>query len=68
MDRRIKSYAQRVESLFKNHPDLDSRSFAKIIKDGGYAKVLSSREERVVSTLLLEYLKSKLGTPALRQG
>lgn len=67
LDRRIKSYAQRVESLFKDHPDLDSRSFAKIIKNGGYAKVLSSREERV-STLLLEYLKSKLGTPALRQG
>lgn len=67
LDRRIKAYAQRLESLFKDHPDMDSSSFAKIIKNGGYAKVIASREERV-STLLLEYLKSQLGTPSLRQG
>ena len=67
LDRRIQAYASRVETLFKDHPDLSARSFAKILKNGGYAKVLDSREERI-SALLLEFLKDKLGTATLRQG
>lgn len=67
MNSRIDRYARHVEALFKDHPDLSSRSFAKILKDGGYARVLNTREIRV-STLLLEYLKARLQTPALRQG
>ncbi|WP_461209183.1 hypothetical protein [Desulfocurvus sp. DL9XJH121] len=67
LDRRIRNYARSMEQLFKQYPDSGAESFAKLVKDGGYAKVLDTREERV-STLLLEYLKDKLGSPSLLRG
>ncbi|BBD06782.1 hypothetical protein [Desulfovibrio ferrophilus] len=66
LDRRIKHYARQMERVWKNHPVLSRRTFAKIMEGGGYAKALN-REQRV-SALLLEYLKKQLQTASIRQG
>ncbi|MBU1002196.1 MAG: hypothetical protein KKE73_06705 [Proteobacteria bacterium] len=66
LDLRIKRYARQIESLWKDHPVLSRRTFAKILAGGGYAKALN-REQRV-SALLLEYLKAQLLGPTIRQG
>lgn len=66
LDRRIKDYSRELERLWKDHPTLSRRSFAAIVKDGGYAKTMN-HEERV-GTLLLEYLKSQILGPSIRQG
>lgn len=62
VDRKIQSYAKTFELMNGNAEAFEKKSFAKILKDGGYANVLN-REERI-GILVMQKLKSILGKPA----
>ena len=63
IDSKIREYALNFEHVSKSNKDMSKSDFARIIADGGYAKVLN-REQRV-GILLLENLKNLVGKPAL---
>ena len=63
MDVLIQEYARNFEARFKDDPKLQSRDYAKVIRDGGYASVLDAKARR--SVLALEKLKAMLGMETL---
>jgi len=63
IDAKIRSYSQKFESIAKENKEMSQKDFARIISNGGYAKVLN-REERL-GVLALEYFKNQLGKTAL---
>lgn len=66
IDKRIREYAAALEQTYGSHPDLSSSTFEDIVRSSAYAESLS-RTERI-GILLLEYLKSHLGTLSLLRG
>jgi len=63
IDTLIEQYSKNFEQKFKSDPKLKKRSYAKVIADGGYGKVLDDRARRY--TMYLEKLKSMLGMETL---
>ena len=63
IDSKIREYSLNFERISKSNKDMSKADFARIIADGGYAKVLN-REQRV-GVLILENLKRLVGKPAL---
>lgn len=63
VDTLIDQYAKNFELRFKDDPKLKSKEYAKVIADGGYAKVLDAEARR--SLMYLEKLKSMLGMDVL---
>ena len=59
----IEEYAKNFEIRFKDNSKLRKREYAKVIADGGYAKVLDADARR--SVLALEKLKSMMGMETL---
>jgi len=59
----IDEYSNNFEARFRDDPKLKSKDYAKIIADGGYAKVLDAKARR--SILGLEMLKALLGMKTL---
>lgn len=65
VDGYIATYSRNFEQAVKDHEGMDSRSFQKIIADGGYAEVLDDKAR--MDTLYLEYMKHMIGKPSLVQ-
>lgn len=63
VDALIQQYSVNFEKRFKDDPKLKKKSYAKVIADGGYGKVLDERDRRY--TVYLEKLKSMLGMETL---
>jgi hypothetical protein len=63
LDRRVNAYAAALRQAYADHPELAGGDFGKIMRGDVYAETLD-RAQRV-GVLLLEYLKSRLGTLSL---
>jgi hypothetical protein len=63
LDTVIKNYARNFEQYARKHKELSEDRFSRLIRNGGYARILN-REERV-GVLMLEFLKSQLGKQPL---
>ncbi|MBI9078531.1 MAG: hypothetical protein JEY79_02165 [Pseudodesulfovibrio sp.] len=63
VDSVIEEYAKNFEIRFKDDPKLKKREYAKVIANGGYAKVLDADARR--SVLALQKLKSMIGMDTL---
>jgi hypothetical protein len=63
IDQQIKEYAKNFEIRFKDNPKLQSKEYARVIADGGYADVLDADARK--SVLALERLKCMIGMEAL---
>ncbi|QJB58361.1 hypothetical protein HFN16_03985 [Pseudodesulfovibrio sp. zrk46] len=62
-DALIEEYAKNFEIRFKDDPKLKKREYAKVIADGGYAKVLDADARK--SILSLQKLKAMMGMDTL---
>ena len=63
VDAKIEEYARNFEIRFADNPKLKKKSYAKIVADGGYGKVLDKDARR--SVLALQKLKTLLGMDTL---
>ncbi|MGD8949693.1 MAG: hypothetical protein PVG62_03040 [Desulfobacterales bacterium] len=63
LDPLIKNYARNFEQYAMKHKELSEDRFSRLIRNGGYARILN-REERV-GVLMLEFLKSQFGKQPL---
>jgi hypothetical protein len=63
VDAKIEEYARNFEIRFADNPKLKKKSYAKIVADGGYCKVLDADARR--SILALQKLKTLLGMDTL---
>jgi hypothetical protein len=63
LDTLIKNYARNFEQYAMKHNELSEDRFSRLIRNGGYARILN-REERV-GVLMLEFLKSQFGKQPL---
>lgn len=63
IDSLIKEYARNFEIRFKDDPKLEKREYAKVIADGGYARVLDFEARK--SILALQKLKAMMGMETL---
>lgn len=59
----LKTYARNFEQYAIGHAELAEDRFSRLIRNGGYARILN-REERV-GVLMLEFLKSQFGKKPL---
>jgi len=60
---KIDEYSKNFEIRFKNDPKLEKKEYAKVIANGGYAKVLDMEARK--SLLALQKLKSMMGMDTL---
>jgi len=63
LDNRVREYVQAFTQAYADHPELTGGDFGKLMRGDAYLGTLD-RAERV-GLLLLEYLKSRLGTLSL---
>ena len=63
LDTLIKNYARNFEQYAMKHNEQTEDRFSRLIRNGGYARILN-REERV-GVLMLEFLKSQFGKQPL---
>ncbi len=63
VDAKIEEYVRNFEIRFRDNPKLKKKDYAKIIADGGYAKILDSDARR--SVLALQKLKALIGMDTL---
>jgi hypothetical protein len=63
VDARIEEYARNFEIRFRDDPKLQKKEYARVIEDGGYARVLDAEARR--SVLALQKLKCMIGMDAL---
>jgi hypothetical protein len=63
LDTLIKNYARNFEQYARKHKELSEDRFSRLIRNGGYARILN-REQRV-GVLMLEFLKSQFGKQPL---